>query len=103
MTLSQVSLTAKPNFLIIDEGWSCLDSDNLSNVGAILSRIKSHYDHLIIISHLEELKNEADYVVTINKINGYSCLVSNNRSKRSKRSKHSKRSKGKKHDNAIDL
>jgi len=74
MTLCQISLTAKPNFLIIDEGWGCLDSENLGNVATIMNYIKLQYEHIIIISHLEELKNQADYVINIEKKNGYSYI-----------------------------
>lgn len=79
MTLCQISLTAKPNFLIIDEGWSCLDSENLNNVGTIMNYIKTQYEHIIIISHLEELKNQADYVINIEKDNGYSYIKTINK------------------------
>ncbi|XWV24687.1 putative DNA repair protein [Tupanvirus deep ocean] len=79
MTLCQISLTAKPNFLIIDEGWSCLDSENLGNVGTIMNYIKTQYEHIIIISHLEELKNQADHVINIEKNNGYSCIKTDNK------------------------
>ena len=75
MTLCQISLTAKPNFLIIDEGWSCLDSDNLGNVGAILNYIKTQYEHVIIISHLDALKDQVDYTININKVDGYSYIL----------------------------
>jgi DNA repair exonuclease SbcCD ATPase subunit len=74
MTLGSISLTAKPNFLIIDEGWSCLDSENLNNVGTIMNYIKSQYEHVIIISHLDELKNQADYSISIDRKNGYSKI-----------------------------
>nr|URM62060.1 alkylated DNA repair protein [Mimivirus sp.] len=77
MTLCQISLTSKPNFLIIDEGWSCLDSENLNNVGAIMNYIKTQYEHVIIISHLEELKNQADYVINIDKMDNYSYIKDN--------------------------
>jgi len=72
MTLGSISLTAKPNFLIIDEGWSCLDSENLNNVGSIMNYIKSQYEHVIIISHLDELKNQTDYPIIIDRHRGYS-------------------------------
>ena len=74
MTLSQISLVAKPNFLIIDEGWSCLDSEYKNDISEIMNRIKSLYDHVIIISHLEELKNQADYIINIDKIDDYSYV-----------------------------
>ncbi len=79
MTLCQISLTAKPNFLIIDEGWSCLDSENLGNIGTIMNYIKTQYEHVIVISHLEELKNQADYVINIEKKNGHSHIKTENK------------------------
>ena len=78
MTLCQISLTAKPNFLIIDEGWSCLDTENRGNLTPIMNYIKMQYEHVIIISHLEELKNQADYVINIEKNQGYSFISSGN-------------------------
>ena len=94
MTLCQISLTAKPNFIIIDEGWSCMDSENRNNVSAIMNYIKTQYEHIIIISHLEELKNEADYVINI-AINGkYSYIKESNKvsisRKQMKQRKHQK-------------
>jgi DNA repair exonuclease SbcCD ATPase subunit/DNA repair exonuclease SbcCD nuclease subunit len=94
MTLCQISLTSKPNFLIIDEGWSCLDSENLNNIGTIMNYIKTQYEHVIIISHLEELKNQTDYIINIEKNSGYSyiktenkLLVRRNKNKQNKLSK----------------
>jgi DNA repair exonuclease SbcCD ATPase subunit/DNA repair exonuclease SbcCD nuclease subunit len=74
MTLSQISLTSKPNFLIIDEGWSDLDSENLGNIGTILDHIKSQYEHVIMISHLEALKAQSDYTINIGQEDGYSYV-----------------------------
>lgn len=82
MTLGQISLTAKPNFLIIDEGWSCLDSDNLNNVSTIMNYLKMQYEHVIIISHLDELKNQADYIINIGKENDFSKVNIENRSRK---------------------
>jgi DNA repair exonuclease SbcCD ATPase subunit len=79
MTLCQISLTAKPNFFIIDEGWSCLDSENLGNISTIMNYIKTQYEHIIVISHLEELKNQADYVINIEKKNGHSHIRTENK------------------------
>lgn len=85
MTLCQISLTAKPNFFIIDEGWSCLDSENLGNISSIMNYIKMQYDHVIIISHLDQLKNEADYVINIDKTQGYSHITTANTIKTKKK------------------
>lgn len=84
MVLCDISKSAKPNFFIIDEGWSCLDTENLSNIDNIMTYIKNQFEHVIIISHLEELKNQADYIINITKNDEYSCV--NNTGKNSKKS-----------------
>ena len=74
IAIGQISLVAKPNFLIIDEGWSCLDTENRNNISHIMDFIKTQYEHVIIISHLEELKNQADYIINIEREGGYSFV-----------------------------
>lgn len=74
MVLSKISLTAKPNFFIMDEGWSCLDKQNMSNIDNIMNYIKQQYEHVIIISHLDDLKNQADYIINIDKKKGFSYI-----------------------------
>jgi len=78
MTLSYVSLSAKPNFFIIDEGWSCMDNENRNNIDVVINYLKELYDHVIIISHLDELKSQSDYNINIDRINDFSH-VSNKR------------------------
>lgn len=78
MTLSHISLSAKPNFFIIDEGWSCMDNENRNNIDIVMNYIKELYDHVIIISHLEELKSQSDYNINIERLNNFSH-VSNRR------------------------
>ena len=92
MTLGQISLTAKPNFLIIDEGWSCLDSDYKNDIPTIMSYIKNQYEHVIIISHMEELKTQADYIINIEKINNYSYVNTKKNKLREKSSGKKKKS-----------
>jgi len=74
MVFSYISLSAKPNFLIIDEGWSCMDKENLAKVDKILNYLRSQYSYVIIISHLEQMKNQVNYKLDINKKGGYSFL-----------------------------
>lgn len=74
MTLYNVSLNAKPNFIIIDEGWSCMDPENLNNISTIMNYIQMQFEHVIIISHIAELKNQADYIINISKRANYSYL-----------------------------
>lgn len=74
MTFSRISLVAKPNFLIVDEGWSCLDRDNLDNIGEVMSYLKTQYEYVIIISHLDELKSQANHIIGIARESGYSYI-----------------------------
>lgn len=84
ITLSQISSTAKPNFFIIDEGWSCMDNNNLADVSNILNYLKEMYEAVIIVSHLDELKNQIDYPLTIENKNNLSYI--NNTRKLNQRS-----------------
>lgn len=74
MVLCKISLTTKPDFLIIDEGWTGLDSENLANVGAILDHIKKMYKHVFIISHLDALKSQTDHIINIDRQGHYSRI-----------------------------
>lgn len=87
MALCQISLTAKPNFFIIDEGFACLDADNRNNLDPVMNYLKMQYDHIIIISHLEELRNHADYIININRKRKHSHIQASNEviSKRKKK------------------
>jgi hypothetical protein len=38
---------------------------HLGNLSTIMAYIKSHYDHVVLISHLVELKDQADYSINI--------------------------------------
>lgn len=79
LALSQLSLNPKPNIFVIDEGWNCLDTENRANIDITLNYIKSRFDHLIIISHLDELKDRANHIISIAKMppTNYSYIQKN--------------------------
>lgn len=74
MSLNGLSACAKPNFFIIDEGWNCMDSDNLANIDVIMGCLSKLYNHVYIISHVVELRDRANYSIGIDVINGYSKI-----------------------------
>lgn len=77
LTLCNISMIAKPNFFIIDEGWSCFDKENLTKVSDILNYIKGMYDHVIVISHLDQLKSiVSENCIRIMKHDNKSHLIS---------------------------
>lgn len=75
IAISNFTMIPKPNFIIIDEGWSCLDDIHLNNIDYILEIFKSYFDHTILISHLPEIKNKSDYSIEIKKKHNLSYLV----------------------------
>ena len=63
-----------PKFLIIDEGFGCLDAINLGLVTELLHRIKKYFDFILIISHIGELQNLSDIKLAISHVNGISNI-----------------------------
>ena len=62
-----VSSSYRTNFFIIDEGWSCFDTDNATQIHGVLDALKKQYKHVIIISHLEQIKELIEYPLYITK------------------------------------
>ena len=72
--LINVSNLPHPNFLVIDEGFGTLDSDNLSNMKGAFDYLKTRFDSVFIISHLDTIKDFMDYLLPINKNKDYSSV-----------------------------
>ena len=72
VALINVSNLPRPNFLIIDEGIGVMDADNLSNLPALFNYLKSRFDFVMIVSHIESLRDMVDTFIEISKENGYS-------------------------------
>lgn len=64
----------RPNFLVIDEGFGTLDHDNLTSIFFLFDYLKSQFDFLIVISHLDVMRDVVDNLIDIKKINGYSSI-----------------------------
>ena len=65
IVLSKTATCAKPDLFVIDEGWGCLDQNNLGNLNRLMEFIKSQFHQVIMISHLEELKNKFDSQIRV--------------------------------------
>ncbi len=51
-----MSNVSKPNFMICDEGWSCLDEGARAKLKDILSALLEHNDYLLTVSHIQDVK-----------------------------------------------
>lgn len=74
VALVNVSNLPRPNFLTIDEGWGVMDADNLSQVKILLQFLKTNFDFIIIISHLDSIKDAVDNLLEITKVGDFSHI-----------------------------
>lgn len=65
VALISLSSLPKPDIFIIDESFGALDSSNCAKVIELLQTIKNRFKSILIISHVEEIKEAAANIVTI--------------------------------------
>jgi len=73
--LVNVSNLPRPNFLAIDEGLGNLDSENLNSLFMLFTFLKSQFDLLMIISHLDSVRDVVDNLIDIKKVEGFSKIT----------------------------
>lgn len=65
VALINVCNLPRPNFLVIDEGLGTLDSENLQSVFLLFNYLKSQFDFVILISHLDTSRDFVDSLIEI--------------------------------------
>lgn len=62
--------------LFIDEGFTACDGDNLGNVPSVLNKLLDMYDSIVLVSHLDELKQGIESYINIERdeLKGLSVL-----------------------------
>ncbi len=65
--LINVSSLSKTNMLIIDEGFGALDSTNLEACNRLLNSLKKWFKNIIVISHVDSIKDAVDNSIEITK------------------------------------
>jgi len=63
--LLSISNLPRSNMFIIDEGFGKLDPSNLEAIQRIFDYLKSVFDHVIVISHSDIMKDMVDNVIDI--------------------------------------
>jgi DNA repair exonuclease SbcCD ATPase subunit/DNA repair exonuclease SbcCD nuclease subunit len=74
VSLINISNLPRPNFLVIDEGMSALDATNMPMVHALFDYMKRNFDFIIIISHLDAMRDMVNKQLEIKKVNGFSNI-----------------------------
>ncbi|MCX6780325.1 MAG: hypothetical protein NT034_04085, partial [Candidatus Magasanikbacteria bacterium] len=75
VALINISNLPRPNFIAVDEGWASLDSNNMSCVFSLLTYLKTQFDFMIIVSHLDVMRDFVDSHIEVKKENGFSKVV----------------------------
>jgi DNA repair exonuclease SbcCD ATPase subunit/predicted MPP superfamily phosphohydrolase len=75
VALIGVSSLPRPNFLIIDEGFGSLDSENANNLYQLFDYLCTQFDFIVIISHLDYVRDMVNSIIEIKKENGFSKIV----------------------------
>ena len=75
VALLNVSSLPRPNFLAIDEGFGVLDAENVNNIYLLFDFLRTKFDFILVISHLDALKDMVDTAVEVTKdAEGFSCI-----------------------------
>jgi DNA repair exonuclease SbcCD ATPase subunit len=74
IALLRISNISKCNFLMIDEGWSNLDSDNMGQLSVLFDYLKDSFDFILVVSHLDSIKDFIDSTITVTFNHGYSKI-----------------------------
>ena len=70
-----VTSLPKSNIFFLDEPGTSLDADNLGGFIRILDLIKGYFDVVLLISHLDILKDAVDMQLSIDNKDGYAHIV----------------------------
>jgi len=74
LALLSVSNLPKPNLFILDEPGTALDEGNMEGFVQILDLVKSYFGTVLLISHLESLKDSVDQQITIEREGEYAYV-----------------------------
>jgi DNA repair exonuclease SbcCD ATPase subunit len=74
LALLNVSTLPKPNLFILDEPGTALDEENMEGFTRILDLVKSQFSTVLLISHLDSLKDCVNNQIIIEKQNDFAYV-----------------------------
>ena len=72
--LGETSSLSKLNGLILDEVWGRVAKENYDKMKLLCDKMLKYYDYIIQISHLDEIKDWHDHIITVTKVNNVSKI-----------------------------
>ena len=74
LALLNVSSLPKGNIFILDEPGTALDEENMEGFVRILDMVKNYFKTVLLISHLDSLKDCVDKQIVIDKRDGFAFI-----------------------------
>ena len=74
LALISVSSLPKSNIFVLDEPATALDAEHMEGFTRLLQMIKSQFKTVLLITHLEQLKDVVDMTIDIDKSDGYAYV-----------------------------
>ena len=68
LALNQINNYVRTNFFIIDEGFTALDPENIQKLSSLFEFCRNHYTWTLIVTHLDQIKNNFDQIITIERV-----------------------------------
>ena len=75
VALTNISSLPKSDMLIIDEGFGVLDESNLEACARLLQNLKNYFRKILIISHVDAIKDIVDNVLSIDSSTGKASVT----------------------------
>ena len=74
IALTNVSTLPRPSIMILDEPATALDDEGMVGFARVLDLCKSYYDKVILITHLQALKDSADCSIDIERRGSFAYI-----------------------------
>jgi DNA repair exonuclease SbcCD ATPase subunit len=75
VALTNISNLPKTTFLALDEGFGALDPEHLATMYTLFSFLKSNFDFVLVVSHLDSLKDAVDKQIELKKEGNFSKVI----------------------------
>jgi DNA repair exonuclease SbcCD ATPase subunit len=75
VALTNISALPKSSMFIIDEGFGALDDSNLEACARLLTNLKGYFKNILIISHVDTIKDVVDNVIDIGWEDGFARVA----------------------------
>lgn len=74
IALMNASNLPKPNFMVVDEGFSALDSEHIHGMHRLFDLLRANFEFVVVISHIDTMRDMVDTILDIKKDDGFSFI-----------------------------